>query len=577
MVKLVLFILLAMTSLYADPIVEAFIDSDSGVAQLPIAGKLAITHSSNETIDSQSFKLNEQPFSLTLVQDVAMASDATIKIAIYRFKLPAQPKGLYVLPAIQVKINDQMYQSTPLAYEVKEAHSSLAAPKSSPPAKKTVQSIKPKQTISSNKTTGTATSFIFRLEAEVKGPAVLYPGQRTQLVYRILYNENLDLTESELPFVHAANFIKIGDVHVEDRQEGETTVQELTQEVEASTVGTFSLGPSYIEGYVYQLNSFDQKVYDPNLLRAEVPVLTLEVKPFPLPSPSSFTGGLGALQLEAQLKNSQQIKIGENVDVLLNVTGLTNLVDLKSPALQCQPGFSGFFQLSDLPPPSEIKEGTKQFTLTLRPLNSLVQAIPAITFTSFDPATAQYMTKQTQPLSLVIEHTLSPISTSFLTLPLLSLAQWPTPPLFPLELKENPILSDASKLIQTQWNLWLFPLALLGFLIGNQQLKRYQQQTPIKPQSEVLLGLAKKSQKLKFLEEALWWRLWEKKQVPQGITSLEQVFSSPFHQLLFELQKIQYTPQTSYSFAEIFKQVQQLLTKNPVVITKETNKPNELL
>ena len=50
---------------------------------------------------------------------------------------------------------------------------------------------------------------------------------------------------------------------------------------------------------------------------------------------------------------NSSVSVGENVQLQIKVEGLTNLTELRFPTLECQPGFSGFFQTSDLPPLAE--------------------------------------------------------------------------------------------------------------------------------------------------------------------------------------------------------------------------------
>jgi len=554
MVKLLICFLFFTFSLTAEPLIEASVDPKSGQVNQKIKGTIIITHRSEEVIDQQSFKLNQQPFIPTFFQDVVMSAEGKTILSIYTFELPAQPKGLYVLPAITVNINDKTYTSVPSTYEVKE----LNAPKR----------VSAKQaTSSSQRVYKPATGdILFQLETEVKGPTTLYPGQRIKLIYRILYNRNVDLARTELPFVHPPHFLKVGDVQIEDRQQEETTVQELTQEIEASEIGTFTLGPSIIEGYAYDLNSLNQKVYQSGLLQSEAPAITLDVKAFPSPQPLSFTGGLGQVKLTAQLQSSNQIKVGENLELQVIVQGLSNLTDLRLPSLKCQPGFSGFFQLSDLPPAAELKNDQKIFTIILRPLSSLMQEIPSIFLTSFDPATGQYKTQHTTPIPLnfLDIHLAIPFETS--ALPFLKQETWLIPPPFALEpINEPPILTSPSfPFTQTAWNLWLFPLTLLGFWLGKRQLVKSQQQPKkVKLKSETLLQAARRSQRLKDLESALWWRLWEKNEVSTGVEDLDQVRSQEFSQILFELQRLQYTPQSKNQFSVLYKQVQQVLTNKP--------------
>lgn len=281
----------------------------------------------------------------------------------------------------------------------------------------------------------------FQLQAEVKGPTTLYPGQRTTLFYQIIYNRNVDLTQSTLPFVHPAHFQKIGDVRIQEQQKGEETIQELSQEIEASEIGTFALGPSLIEGHVYTLSASGEKIYDPSLVKAEAPAITLEVKPFPSAhQPFSFTGALGDIQAEASLAAPPFTTVGETVSVKLVVSGISNLASFYLPSLKCQPGFSGFFQLSDLPPLAEIKGESKIFNLELTPLLSEIDHIPSIEVSSFDPNKASYVARQTLPIPLTVRP-LPAGKSSFLPQPLIHIipvpimGQWPEPSLAPLEIQ----------------------------------------------------------------------------------------------------------------------------------------------
>ena len=365
----IIFFLFYFSLFFADssaaPLVDASIDQMSAQAHYPLQGIITITHQKEEKIDPDTIQMEGKKLAVSHQRDVLMSAASDTLLSIYNFELPGRDQGLYALPEISVQIDHHVYHSTPSAFEVVGG-----VPTPHP---------------SSKPSAGETSPLIFRLDTALKGPGTLYPGERTQFYYRISYNRSIDLTKSELPMIHPSHFQKVGDVHIHDTQEQEITVQELTQEVEASETGTFSFGPSLIEGYAYTMKG-GQKIYDNTLLQAQAPAVTVEVKAFPAHTqPASFTGALGSIEAEWLLESQNTLSVGDTLQLVLKVRGVTNLTELHLPLLECQPGFSGFFQTSDLPPPAEVQGETKFFHLELRPITPLSPHIPSLELSLIRP------------------------------------------------------------------------------------------------------------------------------------------------------------------------------------------------
>lgn len=533
--------------LEAEPFVDASVDSMSSQAHFPLQGTITITHKREEKVDPQSFVMESKPLDVSFVKDAKMSASSDTLVSIYSFQLPAKDKGLYVLPSISMKIDGKTYQTIPSTYEVQEE--TTASPTAS--------------------STTPTTPLIFRLDASIEGPSTLYPGERTKLLYRISYNRSIDLTKSKLPMVHPQHFQKVGDVQIKNYQLKDVTVQDLTQEVEASELGTFSFGPSVIEGYAYSMQT-GQKVYDPTLLKAQAPIVTLEVKPFPQPSqPASFTGALGTIQAEAHLTSASSVAVGDTLQLQVKVQGVTNLTELRLPVLHCQPGFSGFFQMSDLPPLAEVKDKDKFFYVELRPLTSLAQQIPSIEVSSFNPETNKYITQNTQPIPIhVTAHTGE--TTSLSSIPSLMqippIGKWPTPPLPPLEMKSNGLEQSfiSPPWLESKKILWMIPIGLILLLLQQYWWKQWKQHPkPSFPESEKLLKQAFKTQSLQILERAFWHRLWEKGKIPKGLMHLDKVSSkeekmASIYSFIFYLQALQYSWDKNFNPQQLQQQAQQL-------------------
>lgn len=415
-ILLILLGLLFGSTLAAAPYVSASVDGDNR-ANFPLQGTLTITHDKSEKVDEGSALLEDKKLSLSFVKDVPLNAGAGALISIFTFELPSQEAGSYLLSPVSVVIAGRTYTSLPAPYTVTKKGAAVAFSSSSDEERNS--------------------PVVFKLEAKVDGPSILYPGERTKLVYYIAFNRSVDLTASSLPLVHPSHFKKVGDVHAEDKQVGDLTVQQLTQEVEARDIGEFSLGPSTIEGYAYTMN-LGNKVYAQELLKAEAPAVTLVVKQLPEERrPPSLTNGLGVIVGEATLQESGTISVGDTLHLRLAVSGIENLSDYELPPLKCQVGWSGFFQLSPLPPLAVVKGKVKDFDLEIRPMTPLLQGIPSIRLASFDPDTKKYVVVSTPPIPIAVREGKLDF-TRLVSVPPFNAAPlpraWPQPTLPPLRL-----------------------------------------------------------------------------------------------------------------------------------------------
>lgn len=553
---LVLFSLLCPSHISAEaPVAEASVDSATAHAHFPLSGTLTITHEKGEAVDSQSFAMEGKPLEVAFVKDSPMSSPGLTIVSIYHFQLPAQEKGLFVLPAISVKVGENLIQSSPSTYEVKGDEEGK---------------------INSDATSTTSDSpLIFRLEAEVKGPKSLYPGERTLFVYRILYNQSVDLTRSEFPMIHPDHFQKVGDVQIKDYQLKEITVQELTQEVEASDPGVFQLGPSFIEGHAYSME-LGQKVYSPALLRSETAPITIEVKPFPkLQEPLSFTGAIGEISVEAALSSSSTVSVGDTTSVTITIKGAENPETVRFPPIECQPGFSGFFQTSDLPPASTNGENSNTFFVELRPMTTLIQEIPPIELSSFDPKSKKYATKKTPSIPLTVHPLPQKEARAAQPFPVVdklpNMGSWPAPQAAILELHDPlpPLQIDPPRQGSVDWIKWIFPIGMALLLLQYDMKKRWDRHSNYhRLNSRELLQEAldlkdEPDKSLPLFEKAVWNLLWERNDLPEGDFSLDRKrIPKELFEFLVYLQSLQFSQEKHFNFAEIKAKAIEILDHN---------------
>lgn len=554
--------------------VDAFINQNSGIANQLLVGTIAITHEKQVEVDLHSFSLEGKPLTVKELQKVPMEGQKTL-VSIYTFSLASKQKGLYVLPPISVNIGGQTYTSLSSTYQV---NGSTQAPDATP-ATAISTGATPSTAVTPTIPQPSTSPLIFRLEAFFDGPQPFYPGQRAKLTYRISYNRSIDLTHSVLPLIHTKEFKNIGDKKIKDDQIGELTVQVITQEIEAEKPGTFTYGPSLIEGHAYEEDLFSQKKYAQDLLRAEADGLEVIVSQFPENiKPTSFTGAIGKLAIELQMKTPAKIKLGEKIELELAIAGATNLAELTLPNLTCQPGFSGFFELNDLPPVANIKEQTKTFVIELRPISTFVKAVPSIEISSFDPHTENYLIWHSDPIPLTISNVETRaqenvISSSLLEIKNISstlIEEW-NPPVAPLkdEITPHVILSENHYAwMCTLTVLRLIPLGgILLLLQWRWQQMREKRPSPVLcPESEKILKKALAAEGLEaitLLHTALLRKLTEQeylekqKERPKGALSVE--LRDEVKEILTDLESIKYGSQPIVNLDEIKKKAYNLL------------------
>lgn len=404
-----LLILLLPLSLQADfansdIFITSGIDEYGSYANQPLKGTITVTHDQNNAVDNNSFLLDNKPIKVEFVRDVKISSNSPLVISYYQFQLPAQPAGLYMLPEAAVKIAGKQYRSIMSSYEVKGGSAPAPAEPSSGTSSPTQSRQAAKPTDSSTATTpAPPATIILKLEANAGSDKPLYPGQKAKFTYRYFYNTNISLTKEVLPLLEAEGFLKFGDKEVKDYTENNMSVREISQTVEAIKPGTFSFGPSIIEGYAYTQTAKGQPSYSSSKLMSEVPKLTVTVLPFSdKDKPSSFNGAMGDFDFMTTLASSADINIGDEIKLNVDISSKGDVKEVPLPDINKQPGFNGFFRMSDLPPVGSVEADTKHFVVSMRPLVE-VKEIPSIAFSFLNPATGEYKTLHSMPIPINVK------------------------------------------------------------------------------------------------------------------------------------------------------------------------------
>lgn len=442
---------------------------------MPLNGTVIVTHEINDPVDTGTFQMDGKPLQVVLAKTTMMGSQGKVEVAIYKFQLPPKTQGLYMLSPISVKVGGQPFSSIASSYTVSGV--SLAADIPAAPA-------------------------TLNLQAKVQGPSPVYPGQRLHFIYRFFFQGMIELTEEQLSLFKANGFLKIGDEQAKDYQQGQVSVTEVTQEVEAQTPGDFPIPASSIAGYAYKESpvSKTHQLIEPKLT-AETPSMTITVKPFPADGkPDSFNGAVGKFSMRTSLQTPSSMHVDDKIELLVEITGDDNLQTVKLPDLTAA-GFRDLFRMPDLAPARDVKDKTVRFLIELHPLSTAVKQIPPITFSYFNPEKGSYETVTSNPIAITVTEAPQvqpppppppvpePIQPPVEQPPAPPLA--PPPPLppvpkaekappeiikpAPVEIDTNLPLTDtdlSSRPFGT-WNVfWIIPVGIL-LVLGQMALKRY--------------------------------------------------------------------------------------------------------
>lgn len=132
--------------------------------------------------------------------------------------------------------------------------------------------------------------------------------------------------------------------------------------------------------------------------------LLLTAEPLPEGKPGGFSGAVGNFSISAAVDKTK-VKIGEAVNLTVTVQGTGNLKAMGDPVMAGMEAFRVYDTVSsfNLDKKNDRVQGSKVFKTVLVPRVSGDLAVPAISFSFFNPQRRAYSTVATLPLRLSVE------------------------------------------------------------------------------------------------------------------------------------------------------------------------------
>jgi len=253
-------------------------------------------------------------------------------------------------------------------------------------------------------------------------PASASVWQHEQLVleYRLFFREGIQLRQSRLTDSWDANGFWREEMEVDTRPVPRTVVRNglrynvITLKRAAvfpTRSGSLTIDPLRIESEAmlpFGRRDPFQSLFSMRSRFAPIelasPEVSITARPLPDGAPNDFSGAVGSYRLEAGL-NRTRVATGDGITLRVSIRGEGNLATLGAPAVDLPAS------LEVLGPTSSVEldrsgnrvSGTKVFEWVLIPRARGSYTIPPVTFSWFNPETAQYRTDSSDAFTITAE------------------------------------------------------------------------------------------------------------------------------------------------------------------------------
>lgn len=249
--------------------------------------------------------------------------------------------------------------------------------------------------------------------------STIYRGEQTTVTYRLFYRQGLQLRQSRLAGSWDAPGFWREELDVPSRPDVGTTRRHgepykslLLKRVALfpTRTGRLTLSPLEIETRARQPGGSQGllgRLFSSGRSR-EVSVVSdsvsVRVRPLPDGAPASFQGAVGRFRMDlSQARSSREVRVGDAVELTLEISGYGNLATLEAPPLGGVPD-----GLETYPPDTRLDidregkrvRGTKRFTYALIPQQRGTYRIPPLAFSYFSPEAGRYRTLRTDAVTI---------------------------------------------------------------------------------------------------------------------------------------------------------------------------------
>ncbi len=173
------------------------------------------------------------------------------------------------------------------------------------------------------------------------------------------------------------------------------------------TIDPFELELGIRQRVARRSQSIFDDFFDSNYRVVKQPVkskpITITVKPLPANAPAGFSGGVGNLDMKVNV-TKQEAKVNDGITLKIDVTGTGNHKFVEEPQIKFPADFDDFDAKisNNITNTASGMTGSKSFEYLIIPRHAGDFTIPSIKFSYFDPASGNYKSKNSSPITIQV-------------------------------------------------------------------------------------------------------------------------------------------------------------------------------
>ena len=332
---------------------------------------------------------NQGSFQSTVIRNSQISKTQGVNISI---EVKGSKIGTYKIPYIKVVDNNKIFHSKPFIINIKNI-----------PQGDTIQinvsSVK--NTLYVNEIVRLKVQFYF--SANVKNYNIDFPllsdknfywywdelPSNTQKKQLVIANKKVNFESTSLRKNNTQYLVLTRSLAFYPRKEG---FQKLFPIV---------LKADVIDGHTYQKDifGFRRKIEKTRRVIASSETINLNVKPIQTPIPPYFNNSVGVFTMNTGI-NFTQVKVGEPLHLSIRLQGEGNFFDMDNPILQ---QLEKDFVVVSPPKEKNISITGSEWVFIIKPKNSTIIEVPALTMQYFHPYIDNYITTESFSLTLDVE------------------------------------------------------------------------------------------------------------------------------------------------------------------------------
>ena len=329
----------------------------------------------------------------------------------YTYGLTPKSTGRLTVPALTLLVQGRTYRTQPIEVTV-VPRGTVRSPYGSPPPQPPQRGAGPQAGGPSSRAPGKPAALRARVELDAR---TVYVGQQVTLRF-LLDTQTEVLPPIEVPenpafpgfwteVIKLPEDAEIRPISIDGQPWSEITI--MKRALFPTTTGTLTVPPMALQVRVRRHGNdpFESFFFTPTetVTRRSDPV-SVQVLPLPAAGkPAGFSGAVGTFSL-AVTSDRDATRVNDAVGLKIKVSGEGSLGSAQAPEIPTLPDFKTLDPKvsSDTSVQADRLRSEKTWDYVVIPLAPGAQAIPALSFSYFDPRAREYRTVSSRPITLQV-------------------------------------------------------------------------------------------------------------------------------------------------------------------------------